>query len=86
MKDLPPELRPREKLLSHGPAALQDAELLAILLRTGTAGNGVLQMAQQLLAGSQLGRQVFHRGTPKIADSLSRTGSLTCHRSKRVHS
>ena len=49
MKDLPPELRPREKLLSHGPAALQDAELLAILLRTGTAGNGVLQMAQQLL-------------------------------------
>ena len=49
MKDLPPELRPREKLLHHGPAALQDAELLAILLRTGTAGNGVLQMAQQLL-------------------------------------
>ena len=49
MKDLPPELRPREKLLSHGPAALQDAELLAILLRTGTAGNGVLQMAQELL-------------------------------------
>ena len=49
MKDLPPQLRPREKLLSHGPAALQDAELLAILLRTGTAGNGVLQMAQQLL-------------------------------------
>ncbi len=49
MKDLPPELRPREKLLRHGAAALQDAELLAILLRTGTAGNGVLQMAQQLL-------------------------------------
>ena len=49
MKDLPPELRPREKLLSHGPAALQDAELLAILLRTGMAGKGVLQMAQQLL-------------------------------------
>lgn len=49
MKDLPTALRPREKMLSQGPAALADAELLALLLRTGTAGNGVLQMAQQLL-------------------------------------
>ncbi|MBK6713806.1 MAG: DNA repair protein RadC [Burkholderiales bacterium] len=51
MKDLPAELRPREKLLRQGPAALADAELLALLLRTGTAGLGVLQMAQQLLDG-----------------------------------
>jgi DNA repair protein RadC len=50
MKDLPAALRPREKLLSRGPAALADAELLAILLRTGVAGTGVLQMAEQLLA------------------------------------
>ena len=64
MKDLPPELRPREKLLSHGPAALQDAELLAILLRTGTAGNGVLQMAQQLLDRFQgLGGLLLADGT-----------------------
>ena len=49
LKDLPTDARPREKLLARGPAALADAELLAILLRTGTAGNGVLQMAQQLL-------------------------------------
>ena len=50
MKDLPADLRPREKLLDRGPAALADAELLAILLRTGIAGTGVLQMAEQLLA------------------------------------
>ena len=49
MKDLPADLRPREKLLDRGPAALADAELLAILLRTGIAGTGVLQMAEQLL-------------------------------------
>ncbi|PXW96499.1 DNA replication and repair protein RadC [Sphaerotilus hippei] len=49
MKDLPAALRPREKLLSHGPAALADAELLALLLRTGVRGLGVLQMAEQLL-------------------------------------
>ncbi len=50
MKDLPAALRPREKLLAQGPAALADAELLALLLRTGTRGLGVLQMAEQLLA------------------------------------
>lgn len=49
MKDLPADLRPREKLLARGPGALADAELLALLLRTGTAGRGVLQLAQGLL-------------------------------------
>ena len=49
LKDLPPDARPREKLLARGPGALSDAELLALLLRTGTAGRGVLQMAQEVL-------------------------------------
>eukprot|EP01036_Dinobryon_divergens_P002913 gene2913-3830_t len=46
LKDLPADAQPREKLLARGPAALADAELLAILLRTGIVGKGVLQMAQ----------------------------------------
>ena len=50
LKDLPPDAQPREKLLARGPAALADAELLAILLRTGIVGKGVLQLAQELLA------------------------------------
>jgi DNA repair protein RadC len=49
LKDLPPDARPREKLLARGPGALSDAELLALLLRTGTRGKGVLQLAQELL-------------------------------------
>lgn len=49
MKDLPADLRPREKLLALGPTALADSELLALLLRTGLPGLGVLQMAGQLL-------------------------------------
>jgi DNA repair protein RadC len=49
VKDLPADARPREKLLSRGAAALADAELLALLLRTGIAGTGVLQLAQSLL-------------------------------------
>ncbi|MDD4944048.1 MAG: DNA repair protein RadC [Rhodoferax sp.] len=49
LKDLPPDARPREKLLARGPAALSDVELLALLLRTGIKGKGVLQMAAELL-------------------------------------
>lgn len=49
MKDLPSDARPREKLLARGPQALADAELLALLLRTGLAGRGVLGFAQDLL-------------------------------------
>ena len=42
IKQLPPELRPRERLLSEGPEALSSAELLAILLGTGSKGNTAL--------------------------------------------
>jgi len=50
LKDLPPDTLPREKLLARGAGALADAELLAILLRTGLAGRSVLHMAQDILA------------------------------------
>jgi DNA repair protein radc len=50
MKNLPAEVRPREKLLARGAGALSDIELLALLLRTGTAGRGVMQMAHELLS------------------------------------
>ncbi len=49
IKDLPAAARPREKLLSHGAASLADAELLALLLRTGIKGLGVLQLADAVL-------------------------------------
>ncbi len=49
LQDLPPDARPREKLLARGAGALADAELLALLLRTGIRGKGVLQMAHELL-------------------------------------
>ncbi len=49
LDQLPKEARPREKLLACGAASLADAELLALLLRTGIQGRPVLQMAQGLL-------------------------------------
>jgi len=50
LKDIPASARPREKLLALGPAALADTELIALLLRTGLPGTGVLQLAESLLA------------------------------------
>ena len=49
MRDLPAAMRPREKLLTHGASSLTDAELLALLLRTGIKGKSVLALAQELL-------------------------------------
>ncbi|MCS4295274.1 DNA repair protein RadC [Comamonas sp. BIGb0152] len=53
LKDLPTDCQPREKLLAKGAGTLTDAELLAILLRTGMAGKSVLQWAAELLAPRQ---------------------------------
>lgn len=49
IKKLPSATRPREKLLAQGAQALADVELLALLLRTGLPGRGVLDLAQALL-------------------------------------
>ncbi len=48
--DWPEQERPREKLLQRGSAALTDAELLAIFLRTGTRGKTAVDLARELLA------------------------------------
>src|SRR6186713_1028024 len=49
IRDWPEDDRPREKLLRVGPAALSEAELLAILLRTGVRGRSALDVARDLL-------------------------------------
>lgn len=48
--DWPEDERPRERLLARGAAALSDAELLAIVLRTGSRGMTAVDLARQLLA------------------------------------
>lgn len=49
IKDWPKEERPRERLLKNGPESLSDAQLLAILLRTGSDKGDALQLAIYLL-------------------------------------
>lgn len=67
IKDLPPSERPRERLLERGAAALGTDELLAILLRTGTAGISALDAAQRLV--KQFG--TLHRLAAARPDELS---------------
>ncbi|MDA8212555.1 MAG: DNA repair protein RadC [Clostridia bacterium] len=49
VKELPEELRPRERLRRDGASALSNKELLAIILRTGTRSESVLDLASRLL-------------------------------------
>ena len=52
MKEIEPEKRPREKMLEKGAKSLSNAELLAILLRTGTGGKNAMEMAEDILAAA----------------------------------
>ena len=51
--DWRPEERPRERLLAHGAAALSDAELVAVLLRSGVRGKSAVDLARDLLGRYQ---------------------------------
>ena len=49
IREMPEDERPRERLKKRGPLALTEAELVAILLRTGTKGVSAVQLAQELI-------------------------------------
>ena len=50
MKDIPPEERPYERCQERGPGSLTDAELLAVIIRTGSREATSLELAQKILA------------------------------------
>lgn len=50
IRDLPQDERPRERLQRYGPSHLSNAELIAILLRVGSAGESVLHLSERVLA------------------------------------
>src|SRR6266702_1230901 len=54
VRELPSDERPRERLQHFGPQALSVAELLAIILRTGTRGANALELAHKLIAKASL--------------------------------
>lgn len=52
--DLSPENRPRERLARQGPSSLSDAELLALILKSGTQKENILEICNKLLSKYQL--------------------------------
>lgn len=63
--DLPETERPRERLIKHGAENLSSAELLAILLRTGTKSNSILNLANMLLRKYNL-KQLSQASLPEL--------------------
>ncbi|OXS80534.1 RadC family protein [Domibacillus enclensis] len=49
IRDVPPHDRPRERMIASGPSSLSNHELLAILLRTGSKEESVLQLSNRIL-------------------------------------
>lgn len=72
IRDLPEDERPREKLLARGAEAMSNAELLAILLRTGLPDESVMRVAERLLL------EVGEGGLIGLAQST--VASLTKHK------
>lgn len=54
IKEMPDDERPRERLLKRGPSALSNAELLAVILRTGTKNENVVSICKRILSSYNL--------------------------------
>lgn len=76
--DLPLDDRPREKLRKHGSQTLSDAELIALLLGSGTRGKNAIQLARELLS----------QGLTPLArssiDAMARTGGVGTAKATRI--
>lgn len=73
LKQIPPDERPRERLLQKGADALTDAELLAIIIRDGTRKESALDLARRLLATFGTLRELRER-TPTELCTLNGIG------------
>jgi DNA repair protein RadC len=71
---MPPEDRPREKLLTRGPSSLTDEDLVAVLLGTGRRGRPVLESARALLAEAGGLQGLFVRGAEDLRAHISGVG------------
>ncbi len=76
--DLPDEEKPREKLIAHGPRNLSIAELLAIVLGTGTKKEEVMTMASRLLREYGEKNIVNQTSPAVIADELKVPLTKSC--------
>ena len=78
MKELPVTERPYEKCAAGGPGILSDAELLAVILKSGCRGMTALELSQQLLLRSRSGHPLadITRSTLKELTSIPGIGTV----------
>ena len=73
IRDLPDSLRPREEVQRRGITAVSDATLVAILLRTGTQGKNVVELAEEIIRKLN-GLSGLHGATPETLLALDIKG------------
>ena len=71
VRDLPENDKPREKLIAHGPVSLSTAELLAVILNTGTKNEDVLAMSERIIKEYGERALINYRDAKTIANDLS---------------
>ena len=69
IKNMPENERPQEKLVYSGPGALSNAELLALVIRTGTSSKSAIQLAEDVIAYT--GRETVDLGSCLLYTSPS---------------
>jgi DNA repair protein RadC len=77
LRDVPPQERPREKLMKHGPAVLASSELLAIIFGVGTVKEDVLAMSRRLI--KEYGQAIVSERDPaKVSRLLDISVTKAC--------
>ena len=71
IRDLPQDLQPREKMIANGPGILSMAELLAVILSTGTTKEGVLEMTSRVMRGYGEKNIMNERNPAKLSEEMS---------------
>jgi DNA repair protein RadC len=71
IKDMPPEQKPRAKLLSQGPEALSIRELLAVVLNVGTVREDVIEMSNRIIREYGEKSVLGEKNAEKLAKEMS---------------
>lgn len=74
VKDLPLDDRPREKLEFQGPRALTDAELLAIILRTGKKNKSAIEIAREIILEYKNLKEIARKDFKEILNDFEGEG------------
>ena len=86
VKELPDSEKPYEKFLTYGPEYLSDAELLAVIIRSGTSGLKSVEVAQNLLKDAENTWNWSHKGNPvKMYCGIIKADCTDKISTKRMH-